>query len=120
MAGRLVYFELPAADPSRSTEFYKSLFGWSFNKMEGPMEYYMTEAGGQPGGGLYPAQGGDDRTAKIYFDTDDIEASLAQVRELGGTAGEKSPVPGMGWYAECQDPGGTKFSLWQSDQSAGG
>jgi len=31
MAGKLVHFELPAADPARARSFWSSVFGWSFN-----------------------------------------------------------------------------------------
>jgi predicted enzyme related to lactoylglutathione lyase len=55
----------------------------------------------------------------VYFSTDDIEASAAKVRELGGTAGEKQPVPTHGWFAHCTDTEGNSFSLWQVDPSAG-
>ena len=54
----------------------------------------------------------------IYFDTDDIDASIAKVKELGGSTEEKMPVPGMGWFVACKDNQGTTFSLWQSDESA--
>ena len=54
----------------------------------------------------------------VYFDTDDIEASVAKVRELGGTADDKQPVPTHGWFAACKDTEGTSFSLWQGDESA--
>jgi predicted enzyme related to lactoylglutathione lyase len=55
----------------------------------------------------------------VYFDVDDIEAALATVGELGGEAGEKSPVPQMGWFAACRDSEGNAFSLWQTDSNAG-
>ena len=62
----------------------------------------------------------DDRGhANYYYATDDIEASIAKVRELGGTAEEKAPVPTHGWFASCTDSEGTAFSLWQSDTAAG-
>jgi len=31
---------------------------------------------------------------------------------------EKSPVPGMGWFAMLIDPQGTPFAIWQSDSGA--
>ena len=55
----------------------------------------------------------------FYFDTDDIDASIATVRELGGKAEDKSPVPTHGWFAACSDSEGNAFSLWQSDSTAG-
>jgi Predicted enzyme related to lactoylglutathione lyase len=40
------------------------------------------------------------------------------VRELGGTADEKKPVPTHGWFAVCSDTEGNSFSLWQADENA--
>jgi predicted enzyme related to lactoylglutathione lyase len=39
------------------------------------------------------------------------------VRELGGKADDKSPIPQVGWFAHCADPEGHAFSLFQSDES---
>ncbi len=39
----------------------------------------------------------------MYFGSDDIEADIAKTQGLGGTAGEKQPIPGMGWFAHCSD-----------------
>lgn len=115
MAGKLVHFDIPAKDTARATEFYKDLFGWKIETMPGPVEYHMIE--GEPGGGIYPAQE-DGETPHVYFDTDDIDASLARVRELGGETTEKLPVPSMGWFAHCRDTEGNPISLWQADESA--
>jgi hypothetical protein len=115
MAGRLVHFELPAKDSSRSKEFYGALFGWQFESF-GDVDYHMTQFDDQSGGAI---SGGEDPGApRIYFDVDDMDSALARVRELGGEGGEKQPVPGMGWYAACKDTEGTNFSLWQGDDSA--
>ena len=115
MAGRLVHFELPASDSARAKTFYGSLFGWEFQSF-GDIDYHMTQFDEQSGGAISGGQEGSNPT--IYFDVDDIDAALAQVRELGGEAGEKQPVPGMGWFAPCKDTEGTNFSLWQGDDSA--
>ena len=62
----------------------------------------------------------DSRPARaiVYFDTEDIDASIAKVRELGGTADDKQPVPTHGWFAGCKDTEGNAFSLWQGDENA--
>lgn len=116
MAGRLVHFEIPAQDAGRAKDFYGSLFGWSFQSWDGPVEYHMTQAGGDPGGAIYPQQEGE-RGPIVYFDADDIDASVARVRELGGKAEKKQPIPGVGWFARCMDTEGNSFSLFQSDES---
>ena len=118
MPGRLVHFELPVDDTARAREFFGSLFGWTFDSWDGPVEYHMTQAGGEPGGAIYPRQG-DERGPNVYFDTDNIDQDVARVRELGGTAEDKSPIPGVGWFSTCTDPEGNRFSLFQRDETVG-
>jgi uncharacterized protein len=120
VAGRLVHFEVPVSDADRAQRFYEDLFGWSFSSWEGgPIDYRMTRAGGDPGGAVW-ASDSDERGVIVYFDTDDIDAQMARLAELGGDAGDKQPVPGMGWTSLCKDPEGNTIGLWQSDESAPG
>ena len=39
------------------------------------------------------------------------------MRELGGKADDKQPIPGIGWFARCKDSEGNSFSLFQGDES---
>lgn len=116
MAGSFVHIEIPFDDAAKGSAFWGGLFGWEFSDMMGA-EYLMASIGQDSGAAI--EQVGDGRTgARAYFDVDDIGAGVARVRELGGEAGEKMPVPGMGWFAHCTDPHGNPFGLWQSDASA--
>jgi predicted enzyme related to lactoylglutathione lyase len=118
MAGRLVHFEIPAGDADRAQRFYEQLFGWSFSGWEGgPIDYRMTQASGDPGGAVWASDSGATGVL-VYFDTEDIDAYIARVRELGGEAEDKQPVPGMGWTVACKDPEGNAIGLWQADESA--
>jgi predicted enzyme related to lactoylglutathione lyase len=118
MAGEIVHIEFPAEDADRASAFWKGLFGWDFggSSMEG-MDYRMTQIGEGVGAAVFPSP---ERSGhpNYYFDTPDIEASSAKVRELGGEAGEKSPVPTHGWFAVCKDSEGNEFYLWQGDSNA--
>jgi uncharacterized protein len=115
MASSIVHFELPAQDTQRARQFYQDVFEWKFKAYEGPMEYHMTD-GVEPGGGIYPQQSGESGPI-VYFDTDDIDASIVKIREAGGQADEKQPIPEMGWFSRCKDTEGNAFSLYQSDTS---
>ena len=118
MAGKLVHFELPAEDVSRAKTFWSGVFGWSFGDSAMPdFEYYMVQTSPEQGGAVYPAQDGE-KGPIVYFDTDDIDASIANVREHGGQADDKMPIPHVGWFARCSDTEGNSFSLYQSDESA--
>jgi uncharacterized protein len=116
MAGRLVYFEVPADDTQRAKDFYAELFGWQFRPMQEGFEYHMLEEGIEPGGAIYPSQTGE-KGAIIYFESDDVDASVERVNELGGSAEDKQPIPGIGWFARCEDTEGNPFSIFQADDS---
>ena len=111
----IVHFELPAGDVDRAKGFWTGVFGWTFEGMEGPFVYLMTK-GEEPVGAIHPAQDAE-RGPVVYMATDDIDASLAKIGELGGEAGEKQPIPTIGWFARCKDTEGNSFSLFQSDES---
>jgi predicted enzyme related to lactoylglutathione lyase len=32
---------------------------------------------------------------------------------------EKTPVPGMGWFAQLNDPEGNLIAVWENDPNAG-
>lgn len=119
MAGEIVHIEFPSADADRAQAFWHGLFGWSFQGSGMPgMDYRMGQAGGSAGAAVFAS---DERSGhpNFYFATDDIGASIAKVRSLGGTAAERAPVPGHGWFAACADSEGNAFHLWQQDESAG-
>ena len=111
-AGKVVWFELPAEDTARAREFYGQLFGWQFQTFEGMPEYQMTYEGG---GAIQPVEG--QKGPLVYFGTDDIDVSVAQVRELGGEASDAQEIPGVGRYSQCTDTEGNPFGLYQGGEA---
>ena len=45
----------------------------------------------------------------------ELAGTLKKIKDSGGTAEQKAPIPGQGWFAACTDPDGNSFSLFQSD-----
>lgn len=113
MPGEINWFEMPADDTAKAREFYAALFGWRTSEFDG--DYHVIESG--PAGAIAPkdAERGHPR---VYFATDDIDASVTLVRELGGTANDVVPMPGIGKIAHCQDNQATPFSLYEPTQHA--
>jgi predicted enzyme related to lactoylglutathione lyase len=112
MAGKLVHFELPSEDMERAKGFWSGVFDWEFGDPMGA-EYWMTRTSEDQGGAIYAGEGG----LRVYFDTDNIDATLAKIGELGGKPGEKSPIPHVGYFAHCTDTEGNEFGVFQSDES---
>jgi uncharacterized protein len=109
-AGKVVWFELPAEDTARARDFYGRLFGWRFQAFDGPTEYHLTYEGG---GAIHPGNVQDGPL--VYFGADDIDASVARVRELGGEASDAEEIPGVGSYSRCTDTEGNAFGLYQGE-----
>jgi predicted enzyme related to lactoylglutathione lyase len=119
MAGEVVHVEFPSEDIERSQRFWGGLFGWEFADSGMPgMDYRMAQVSDQAGAALMQAPDGVGHPS-YYFSSDDIDASIASVRELGGSAEDKQPVPSHGWFTACVDSEGNVFHLWQSDSEAG-
>jgi predicted enzyme related to lactoylglutathione lyase len=125
---RVVHFEIHAGDPDRAVNFYQNLFGWTFQKWEGPMPYWLVTTGpdDQPGinGGLVPRQGEIDGQAVIAYvctvDVADVDASQEKALANGGqVVVPKMPIPGMGWLVYCKDTEGNIFGMMQGDPNAG-
>ncbi|MEW6110598.1 MAG: VOC family protein [Thermodesulfobacteriota bacterium] len=127
MANHVCHFEIPADDIGALKGFYGGVFGWSFERMPGDMEYHLiktTEAsqcgtsGGDVCGGIMlrqdPHQGPTN-----YICVDSIDESLEKAHAAGATdIVGKSAVPKMGWFAVLLDPQKNPFGLWQDDANA--
>jgi uncharacterized protein len=118
MAGEVVHIEVPAKDVERALRFYSGVFGWEFGESAMPdMEYRMARINDSTGAAVMSAGEPQDH-ANHYHAVEDIDASIAKVRELGGESADKMPVPGMGWFAAGTDSEGNALHLWQVDSSA--
>ena len=100
--GALVWNELASPDPEASSAFYGDLFGWTIAPFEGSPEPYLSIKNGDAnnGGIRELSQPGVPPHWLVYFGTEDIDAALAKVDELGGTK-----------IAIVQDPLGAVFAL---------
>jgi len=116
MTGEVVHYEISATDVDRAQGFWSGVFGWKISPSGmSEMDYRLFQTGEHQGGGLYA---GDPGTLDVYFDTDDIDATIGKVRSSGGEATDKQPIPNIGWFANCKDTEGNAFNLYQSDESA--
>ena len=116
MGKKVVHVEFPAQDVERGKKFWEGVGGWSLNDANMPGIQYLMFQEGDQGGAVYNMEGQQGTT--IYLGSDDIDADLAKVRELGGDAEDKQPIPSIGWFARCKDSEGNEFSLYQSDENA--
>lgn len=124
MTARVVHFEVPFDDADRARSFYRDVFGWQIQEMP-DMGYNMVSTGplgdgGMPsepgyiGGGMMQRQD-PVSTPVITLQVDDIDQTMAQVEEHGGSRTmDKMPVGEMGFAAYFKDSEGNLMGLWQN------
>jgi predicted enzyme related to lactoylglutathione lyase len=114
--GALSWNELVTTDMESSASFYGELFGWTATPVEDFGMPYMTiqNPDGRTNGGIRAASETEPCYWLVYFGSEDVQASLAQVSELGGNAimGPMEIGEGMSLGA-ASDPQGAVFALYQ-------
>lgn len=111
--GALSWNELASVDPDASADFYRELFGWQIEPMEGAgMPYLVIQNQGHGNGGIRPAQENEPSYWLVYLGADDIEADASQAGELGATTLVPPTDIGVGQVAVLQDPQGAVFALY--------
>jgi predicted enzyme related to lactoylglutathione lyase len=111
----IVHIEIPTNNSKTSADFYQKLFGWHIERDE-QMDYTMWDPHEGPGGGFSPVgENVNPGDVLIYVNSEDIEAELKKVVELGGTVvQEKMEIPTIGWFGVFKDPTGNTIALYTS------
>lgn len=104
------YIEFTVGDMEEAKRFYREAFGWEFNDY-GPEYAGIRKEGGEAGGfRLAPEAPGGGPLVVLY--SEDLEASLVEVREAGGRiVTEPFTFPG-GRRFHFQDPSGNELAVW--------
>lgn len=92
-ADKVSWFEMPADDVKRASEFYGRVFGWATPPMGDDATFALTvkaDENGNPtevggiNGGFHKRQGASDAAPVVNIYVDDIDAKLAAVEKAGG------------------------------------
>jgi predicted enzyme related to lactoylglutathione lyase len=125
---RVNHFTIPADSPDRAIEFYRQVFGWRFevgweyDTPQGRENYWhaISADGATAGinGGLtrreYPGQ-----PIGVGIEVPAVDPCLDAVEKCGGkVVVKKVALPGVAWFAVCQDSEGNTFAVAQPDPTA--
>lgn len=104
--GELFYWTLPAPRAAEAKAFYGEVFGWEFGTPgdQGGMHVENRLPDGGIGGGR------EGTHPELFFRVSNLEAAVAKVRELGGTA-EMVGGGDEGRHAMCADDQGVPFGI---------
>jgi predicted enzyme related to lactoylglutathione lyase len=128
----IVHFEIPANNPEKLSQFYKSLFGWKFEKMSmGEQgDYWMIETRAGTAQNMEKAQntagtnGGmmkkmdPSQRPLNYVLVESVDDFSKKIQTLGGKIiVPKTPIPNMGAFAVGLDPEGNAFGVFESSDT---
>jgi hypothetical protein len=119
---RISHFDISALDVPRAINFYEKIFKWKFKKWDNDeMNYWMIKTGPKSETGI---DGGMSMRMKDNYVVNTIEIksidkTLEQIKEMNGKVTmEKSPIPGVGYYAQFEDPEGNLLGLLEPNKKA--
>jgi predicted enzyme related to lactoylglutathione lyase len=104
------YIEFTVTDMAESQRFYAAAFGWEFTDY-GPDYAGIKKEGGEAGG-LRLAEEASTGGPLVILYSEDLDATLASVRQAGGTiVTEPFTFPG-GRRFHFTDPSGNELAVW--------
>ena len=116
------WVDLEVPDPASVTDFYGRLFGWEFHEAVppgAPGSYLIATLDGHDVAAIAPAAASVGRW-NTYVACDSADSSAALVRAAGGRVVQDPLDAGpAGRWAECADPDGAVFRLWQARHRLG-
>ncbi|TLY05572.1 MAG: VOC family protein, partial [Thaumarchaeota archaeon] len=84
----IVHFEIPANEVERLSGFYRTVFGWKFEKAKMPgFDYWLIATGPRGksvGGGMYKKMGPNDG-ARNFIGVEEIDSAIETFKKAGGT-----------------------------------
>jgi predicted enzyme related to lactoylglutathione lyase len=116
----VAWHQLHTRDADSAMELYCGLFGWTHSETletrdpEGGHRLFTFDGGGEPVGAIANTSrwAGVHTHWLFYFPVEDVGATVARVRDLGGTAAAPVRLPGSGpLLAACDDPQGAAFGV---------
>ena len=120
---RVNHFEIYTDDPEAVQPFYREIFGWTFTKFDGPVEYWLVTTGddsepGINGGILRPRPGQSPGTINTVA-VPSLDESIKKIEQRGGKiCVPKMAIPKVGWLAYAEDPAGNMFGIIEPDTKA--
>jgi predicted enzyme related to lactoylglutathione lyase len=122
--GTPIWNECITPDIATATAFYAEILGMGSETMdmeEGTYTVLTNSEGRQIGGAMNPQMEGTPPHWNVYFNVEDVDATVAKAQELGGqVVAPAFDVPGVGRMAVLADPQGAMFNLMAGDTSNAG
>jgi len=112
--GKICYIELPATDVARSSEFYRTVFGWNIRTRSNGVVAFDDTIGEVSGSflkGRIPSAGAPGLL--VYIMVDDASAAVDAIVAAGGTIVQPIGGDAPEITARFGDPAGNVIGIYQ-------
>jgi len=122
MTTQLTHFEIYGEQPAELAEFYRRIFGWQIEQIEGIGYWRVTtniEERSALNGGLTFRALPDLNGWLLYVQVPSLDETVELIKSLGGSVVRpKTAVPRAAWVTIVADPAKNIFGVWQADPNA--
>jgi len=120
--GEFCWINILTPAPVEARQFFQALLGWTYAEIPGIG--HRVQVGGRDIGGLFDLAGpntppGTPPGIGVMVKVESADATCDRVRALGGQAKPAFDIMDQGRMAECTDPTGAQFDLWQPRKGQG-
>ncbi len=120
--GEFCWTNMLTPQPAEAREFFARLLGWTY--VEIPGMGHRVQVGGRDIGGLFDLNGpntppGTPAYIGVMVKVDSADAIGEKVASLGGKAKPAFDIGNQGRMAECFDPNGAEFDVWEPKKGTG-
>jgi predicted enzyme related to lactoylglutathione lyase len=119
---KIIHFELNVKNIEKSIRFYETVFGWKFEKWDGPGDYWLITTGDESEPGIEGGLGLEEEnfpSVVNMVEVDNVDEVVRMVEANGGSVlRPKHAVPGVGWLAYIKDPDEIVTGVMKEDPDA--
>jgi predicted enzyme related to lactoylglutathione lyase len=118
--GSPCWIDLGCPDIPATAEFYRKVFGWTFQEVPEAGGYGFLQLDGRTVGALGKLDQGARSAWTTYFLSPDLDATVKAAEQSGATV-RVPPMDVMqeGRFAALTDPQGAEFAVWQAGDTRG-
>lgn len=121
--GEFCWINVLTQDPKSERDFFTKLFGWEYVELPNDMGHRI-KLGGADVGGIFDLTSpqvppGTPAGIGVMVKVTNADEMSAKAASLGGKGGAAFDIGEQGRMAECVDPAGAMFDLWQPNKSPG-
>jgi len=111
--GKICYLEIPAADVTRSSEFYSTVFGWKTRRRGDGSLAFDDSTGEVSGSWVLGRKPMAEVGLLFYVMVDSVAATVDAVKAAGGEIAQPIGMDAPEITARFRDPAGNVIGLYQ-------